>query len=408
MKRKGLRSKMFREWFGRKNEEDKDQRSDSWEELMDDGCGMAQETGSCTSSAELRIFVGTWNVGGRSPLGSLAVDLDEWLNLKNGADMYVLGFQEIVPLKTRNVIGLENKKEERNWNLLIGKALNYRYGCPWLTPRLTHNISSSPRAGNLKRERSRTRDENLLVESKYKLLASKKMVGVFLSVWIRNEVLRRFQVSDLRFCSVACGLMGCLGNKGSVSISMSIEGTRFCFIAAHLASGEKKGDEGRRNNQVLEIFRRTRFPKSSKGDRGSLTILGHELCLDDDLARRLVQKQDWKALQRFDQLREEQGEGGVFQGWKEGGIEFPPTYKYCSSNFDRYSGGVASRVGEKQRTPAWCDRILCYGKGLKQLSYSRSESRFSDHRPVYALFSTHIEVLDHKKPSVTPFAEYAS
>ena len=42
-------------------------------------------------SAHFRIFVGTWNVAGRSPVGSLAVDLDEWLNLKDAADMYVLG-----------------------------------------------------------------------------------------------------------------------------------------------------------------------------------------------------------------------------------------------------------------------------------------------------------------------------
>lgn len=39
-----------------------------------------------------RIFVGTWNVAGRSPIGSLAVDLDEWLNLKEAADIYVLGY----------------------------------------------------------------------------------------------------------------------------------------------------------------------------------------------------------------------------------------------------------------------------------------------------------------------------
>jgi phosphatidylinositol-bisphosphatase len=39
----------------------------------------------------VRIFVGTWNVAGRSPVGSLAVDVNEWLNLKDAADMYVLG-----------------------------------------------------------------------------------------------------------------------------------------------------------------------------------------------------------------------------------------------------------------------------------------------------------------------------
>ncbi|KAJ0098746.1 hypothetical protein Patl1_22050 [Pistacia atlantica] len=40
-----------------------------------------------------------------------------------------------------------------------------------------------------------------------------------------------------------------------------------------------------------------------------------------------------------------------------------------------------------------CDRILWYGKGVKQLSYFRSESKFSDHRPVSALFSAQVEVM---------------
>ncbi|KAJ6740662.1 TYPE IV INOSITOL POLYPHOSPHATE 5-PHOSPHATASE 7-LIKE [Salix purpurea] len=39
----------------------------------------------------VRIFVGAWNVVGRSPVGSLAVDVSDWLNLKDAADMYVLG-----------------------------------------------------------------------------------------------------------------------------------------------------------------------------------------------------------------------------------------------------------------------------------------------------------------------------
>lgn len=37
--------------------------------------------------------MGTWNVAGRSPVGSLAVHLDEWLNIRNDAvDIYVLGY----------------------------------------------------------------------------------------------------------------------------------------------------------------------------------------------------------------------------------------------------------------------------------------------------------------------------
>ncbi|KAI7734605.1 hypothetical protein M8C21_025400, partial [Ambrosia artemisiifolia] len=73
------------------------------------------------------------------------------------------------------------------------------------------------------------------------------------------------------------------------------------------------------------------------------------------------------------QLRIEQRRGRVFQGWSEGKIYFPPTYKYLT-NSDRYTGDSLHHK-EKRRTPAWCDRILWYGAGLHQLSYVRGESR---------------------------------
>lgn len=424
---KSSKTSRIPKWLKRKNKRAdlylKNELSDDSDDYLDDIVLRSIETDPCTSTNnELRIFVGTWNVAGRSPIGSLAVDLDEWLNLKDAADIYVLGFQEIVPLKTRTVIGAEDPTEATNWNRLIGKTLNDKYGCPWLTP-MASRISSdnylyvpaddSERRKSVSgygaapmRERSKTINGMPNFGSKYELMASKKMVGVFISVWMKSELLRKYCVSNVKVCSVACGIMGYLGNKGSVSVSMSIEGTSFCFITAHLASGEKKGDEGRRNHQVSEIFRRTCFPRSSSDDDNPhpLTILGHDrifwfgdlnyrLYLKDSLARQLIKKQDWRALQEFDQLRREQEYGGVFQGWKEGDVEFAPTYKYSQSNHNRYSGGLPSRSGEKQRTPAWCDRILWYGKDVKQLSYFRSESKFSDHRPVSALFSTQIEVV---------------
>jgi hypothetical protein len=51
------------------------------------------------------------------------------------------------------------------------------------------------------------------------------------------------------------------------------------------------------------------------------------------------------------QLRIEQGRGRVFDGWNEGKIYFPPTYKY-SNNSDRYAGDDR-HPKEKRRTPAW-------------------------------------------------------
>lgn len=43
-----------------------------------------------------------------------------------------------------------------------------------------------------------------------------------------------------------------------------------------------------------------------------------------------------------------------------------------------------------------CDRILWRGEGMKQLWYVRGESRFSDHRPVYSLFSVQVNASAHK------------
>ncbi|KAE9585489.1 putative phosphoric monoester hydrolase [Lupinus albus] len=104
----------------------------------------------------------------------------------------------------------------------------------------------------------------------------------------------------------------------------------------------------------------------------------------------LLKMNNWQALLEMDQLRIEQKAGRVFKGWNEGGIYFAPTYKYLA-NSDNYVPQT-SKSKEKKRTPAWCDRILWKGEGLKQMWYVRGESKFSDHRPVYSLFSLQLDL----------------
>lgn len=45
----------------------------------------------------------------------------------------------------------------------------------------------------------------------YRLVTSKKMVGIFLSVWVRKELVHH--IGHLRVSTVGRGIMGCLGNK---------------------------------------------------------------------------------------------------------------------------------------------------------------------------------------------------
>ncbi|KAK3134980.1 hypothetical protein QOZ80_5BG0413170 [Eleusine coracana subsp. coracana] len=197
--------------------------------------------------------------------------------------------------------------------------------------------------------------------------------------------------------------MGYIGNKGSISVSMSIHQTQFCFVCCHLAAGEKEGDELKRNSNVEEIIRRTVFnPVPVLGmpmrihDHERIIWLGdlnYRINLSYEKAHELISKQDWAGLLEEDQLKREFGEGCKFDGWVEGLISFPPTYKY---EFDS-ENYVSDEPKSGRRTPAWCDRILSYGKGIRLLSYKRGELTLSDHRPVSAVYVVEVEAFRRRK-----------
>ncbi|KAL7091968.1 hypothetical protein ACP275_12G137100 [Erythranthe tilingii] len=336
--------------------------------------GFDQPAPPISTSLELKIFVGTWNVGGKPPHDGL--NLTEWLDSKaSPADIYVLGFQEIVPLNAANVLGPEDNGRAEKWISLIRRCLDDGRNIP-----------------------------GILLQHKYCLAASKQMVGIFLCVWVREYLSR--DITSLKASCVGTGVMGYLGDKGSISISMTLHQTTICFVCAHLASGEKKGYETRRNSDVTEIINRTRFSRHScTSPRKPIqpnTILDHDkiiwlgdlnyrlasICVD---TYKLLQRNDWQTLLEQDQLRIEKKCGRVFEGWEEGEIHFAPTYKYVT-NSDRYVYQASSTPKHKRRTPAWCDRILWKGEGFKQMCYDRVESRFSDHRPVYSLFSLQLNL----------------
>ncbi|KAG6438297.1 hypothetical protein SASPL_103234 [Salvia splendens] len=446
------------------------------------------EASHLTDVNNYRIFVATWNVAGKSPPSCL--NLEEWLHTSPPADVYVLGFQEIVPLNAGNVLGTEDNGPAKKWLALIRETLNSLPGssgnCHTPSPvpdpiveldddfegsnscrekipsffqrRSFQSLSRSMRVmeymsqPRLERrysvcdramyEHSRLNDYSFdpngrwdcssdddnnnglseshctysspvpyngsasmddrdrgPVQSRYCLVASKQMVGIFLTVWIKRDL--RDAVRNLKVSCVGRGLMGYLGNKGSISISMSLHQTSFCFVCSHLTSGEKDGDELRRNSDVMEILRKTRFPRvHGVGDEKSpQTILEHDriiwlgdlnyrIALSYQCAKALVEMRNWR-------LSIEQRHGRVFTRWNEGRIYFPPTYKY-SNNSDRYAG-EDMHPKEKRRTPAWCDRILWHGHGIQQLSYVRGESRFSDHRPVYSIFLAEVESINRSR-----------
>ncbi|CAN1235244.1 Type IV inositol polyphosphate 5-phosphatase 3 [Linum perenne] len=298
------------------------------------------------SAKELRVRVATWNVGGKMPPDDL--DIDGWVNTDEPADIYVLGLQEIVPLNAGNIFGAEDSRPATKWENIIRDTLN--------------SIRPIDLESLLKRKRSA-----------YVRIVSKQMVGVFITVWVRRHLRKHIQ--NVKVSTVGVGVMGYIGNK-------------------------KEGDEIKRNADVHEIHKRTNFrsvaavglPKSIS-DHERIVWLGdlnYRINLSYEKTRELIADKQFSALAEYDQrqLTREFRKGRVFDGWREGTLTFPPTYKY-EFNSSRYCG-EDPKAG--RRTPAWCDRILSYGKGFRLLSYRRTELKLSDHRPVTATYMVEVEV----------------
>lgn len=501
------------------------------------------------NAKELKVCVGTWNIGGRIPPDDL--DIDDWVNILDPADIYVFGLQEVVPLNAGNIFGAEDIRPVRKWENIIRETLNRirckkpniksysdppspsrfkpsegmtaleeeieivtdsgsdeeihpvddeAYGfvenctgsatlentateCSVSNGQLSHpkrvksstylmeeanfgrlESSSIRRNGTLIKQMSGTERiglswpeppldllgqhversksfksvkalksfknynsfksvandgrgvqpyielledidlESLMKRKKrssYVRIVSKQMVGIFLTIWVRRCLRRHIQ--NLKVSTVGVGAMGYIGNKGSISVSMSIYQTLFCFICTHLTSGEREVDHLKRNADVQEIHKRTQFHSETKVglpkkifDHERIIWLGdlnYRLNVPYDKAHELIAKSQWSKLVEKDQLLRELRRGRAFDGWNEGILSFPPTYKY-EFNSDKYIKDD-SKAG--RRVPAWCDRILSYGKGLRLVEYRRAELTFSDHRPVTATYIAEVEVFSPRR-----------
>ncbi|KAJ4909510.1 DNAse I-like superfamily protein [Raphanus sativus] len=263
-----------------------------------------------------------------------------------------------------------------------------------------HNVGMSPEVLALA-----SMDLKLLMERKrrpaYVRLVSKKMVGILLTIWVKRSMRKHIQ--NVRVSTVGVGIMGYIGNKGAVSVSMSINQTFFCFICTHLTAGKREVDKIKRNSDVHEIHKRTVFHSvSALGlpkhiyDHERIIWLGdlnYRLNLSYEKTTDLISKKDWSKLLEYDQLVKEYKKGRAFDGWSEGTLQFAPTYKY-QAHSEEYTGADGKAT---LRKPAWCDRILSYGKGMRLVQYRRTEHKFSDHRPVTATYMAEVEVFSARK-----------
>lgn len=308
------------------------------------------------------------------------------------ADVYAIGFQEAVDLTAVNVaMDTETKKRAANWQEAISESLN----------------QSGVR---------------------YRLVATKYLVGLLLYCFVKESLADK--VKDVRTASVGVGVMGMLGNKGGVSIRLTLFDSGICVVCSHLAAHRE--NVAGRNADYKNILEKTTFTASSQDTavpgqgadnaearnrenaqknksfryKTGLSELDEYTISDNDVVYWLgdlnyridesipleevftrIENGDLAILRDNDQLNIERTRGNAFQDFSEGMLDFAPTYKYQpgTNDYDR-------RPEKKVRAPAWCDRILWRlikggSERVAQLSYRRSELKPSDHKPVSSLFA---------------------
>ncbi|KAG9101703.1 inositol polyphosphate 5-phosphatase [Ceratobasidium sp. 370] len=270
-------------------------------------------------------------------------------------DLFVLGFQEIVPLTAQQIVQTDPEKK-RMWESYIMDTLATR------------------------------RDR----KAEYVVLRSEQLVGTALIVLCKTELIGH--IRNVEAATKKTGLRGMSGNKGAVGIRLDYYDSSFCFITAHLAAGHSNVEE--RNNDYRTIANGLSFLKGK-------TIGSHENVIwladtnyrvdgPNDEVRYLAVNDQLHVLLESDQLRIAMANQAAFVGYEEAPVLFRPTYRY-----DLYSDEYDT--SEKLRIPAWTDRILFRGTGLDVASYFRAELKQSDHRPVYAIFHATARVIDIAK-----------
>eukprot|EP01041_Mallomonas_annulata_P011585 gene11585-24229_t len=353
---------------------------------------MKDRESEFTGVASVKIFCGTWNVNAKKNEDE---SLNEWLNKKNqDYDLYIVGFQEIVDLSAVNVaVDSKSQKQSQYWQKQIEDVIGMQY----------------------------------------KQIAAKHLVGVLLCIYVKESL--QHYLKDVRCTTAGVGVMGMMGNKGGVSVHFYFYDSAICVVSAHLAAHRE--NVAGRNADFQNIIEKSIFTSDTvvmplqpeeirritglrsvgllPPDASELSIIQHDIVfwigdlnyridesvsLDDVFNK--INEGDLNFLNERDQLNIERLQHRVFQGFSEGQLNFLPTYKYQAGtdSYDR-------RPEKKVRAPAWCDRILwkvldgSRFESIKQTSYTRSELKSSDHKPVSASFECNLRrIIGHQQTAV--------
>lgn len=305
--------------------------------------------------ADLCIFLLTWNVGTHSPKN---LELTSLLAL-NGTtncpdnklpDIYVIGMQEVSTKSSFNIFN------DDPWVLKLASVLS---------------------------------------DHDYVKVKSHQLQGILITMFAQHKHIPH--MNDIEAEETGTGLGGFWGNKGAVSIRLSLYGFGTVFVCSHLAAHDDKLKE--RIEDYHKIVENHKYQLKSYPrifDHDFVFWIGDlNFRLSGDMSawdvRNAVDGARYEELLKLDQLQLLRETGNAFSLMEEQTPDFAPTFKFIEGT-NEY---------DLKRRPAWCDRILHRVQAAsypnitlsaKQLSYqSNMDYILSDHKPVSATFNFKVE-----------------
>lgn len=326
---------------------------------------LSKRSAEYTSTEKITIWVGTFNLNGKT--SGIDEDLSPWLcpdveKEFKVPEIVAVAFQEIVDLDVQQIMSTDPDRRKA-WESAVRRTLN--------------------------------RDGQRYGGEDYVLLRGGQLVGASLSIFVRASALP--MIKNVEGAVKKTGLSGMAGNKGAVAIRLDYADTSICLVTAHLAAGFQNYDE--RNQDYRTIANGIRFQTGRTiEEHKSILWFGdfnYRIGMENERARQLIRKGDLELLYENDQLNINMVHGKCFPHYSEQRPRFLPTYKF-DLRTDDYD------TSDKSRIPAWCDRILTRGDNLRQMYYDSAPLKFSDHRPVWGIFTCAVSVVDQvKKDSIS-------
>lgn len=106
--------------------------------------------------------------------------------------------------------------------------------------------------------------------TQYKMVASESLVGLAQFVYVTEALFE--QVYDVRTTRLGCGFLGVSGNKGAIGISFTLYDAPLVFMNCHLAAGEGKENNEKRQQDLRAILGEARFEKNPLTDTAGSSV----------------------------------------------------------------------------------------------------------------------------------------